>query len=229
MPIKLNPLADENEKYCAQCEGTGILLVHTAVGSEADFSSKSLIKQSRMICPDCTDGVQQLCPRCKAPKKKGEAFCPCHTLDMYDTKSTLCATLHEDERKERILFEDIKDSLGAIYIYELDEIVRVHELDSWMEMLQQADKDFDINLFTVYVTYTIAPELSAKSLLNHWLREEQANGLYHISSEAVDELEQALTNWQRDHELEITKILIDFSRQIIFGEDIEEQEQATRN
>lgn len=82
-PAELEKDLSDNERICPTCHGLGMVVDDNIFGLKGDNSELGkkyrfpYKKQALSFCPDCFNGVQEICPYCKKPYLKYRTSCDC--------------------------------------------------------------------------------------------------------------------------------------------------------
>ncbi|MBD5487316.1 MAG: hypothetical protein HDR13_00755 [Lachnospiraceae bacterium] len=204
LPDTLEKDLQDNEEICPVCHGLGVVVDNNIYGIKGDTSEvakKSMFPynhQAIKFCPNCYNGVIQLCEYCRKQLPKGRIKCDC-----WQQKE-------KDVQKRRIKYQETIDKAKEIAVESLPE-------DVWLYDKQTDDYFSDIDYFVdayrdnedfeteeqmlknlppvLWVCESVDIAMDAYSILESACEELHEDAMDHISHQDIERLQNFMDEW----------------------------------
>jgi len=141
LPDTLKKDLQDNEIICPTCHGLGMVAVHNIYGIKGDTSELAKTsrfpydKQSLSFCPDCFNGVVELCKYCNKPIVKGSIDkCDCEQYKEREKQEELKKYQELVIKAKEVQPEDVKtafyDDTNDKYYFNIGDFINDYYYDN---------------------------------------------------------------------------------------------------
>lgn len=204
LPDTLEKDLQDNEKICPVCNGLGVVVDNNIYGIKGDTSEdakKSMFPynhQAIKFCPNCYNGVIELCEYCGKPLPRNTLRCDC---EQYQAKEEEEKRIKYQEKISKAEEVDIKDIESDMWLYDEQTDDYFSDIDYFVDSYKdfdeyESDKEMMNNLPEVlWLTNPMDIFMDADDIISNACGELHEDAYNNISIEDTKELQNMLDEW----------------------------------
>lgn len=204
LPDTLEKDLQENEEICSICHGLGVVIdnnVYGIKGYTSEVAKKSMFPynhQAIKFCPNCYNGVIELCEYCGKPLPRNTSRCDC---EQYKAKIDDENRIKYREKISKAEEVDIKDIASEMWFYDEQADDYFSDIDYFVDVYKdfdeyESDEDMMNNLPEVlWLTNSVDISMDADWIIENACEELHEDASENISGEDRKELQDMLDDW----------------------------------
>lgn len=197
LPDTLEKDLCDNEKICPICGGLGVVLRNNPYGIKGDASEKAknmrlpYDKQALVFCPNCYNGVINLCEYCGQPLTRGFTMCTCEDYKEHERRrqATYWQTVVEKA-------EEVKESDVTTMLYDNEEDEYYYSVD---ECLEHYHDDGKAPPERLWVCSQANLSLDANDIVSMECEELHEDAMDSIPTSGIQKLQHMLDDWCEEY------------------------------
>ena len=204
LPDTLEKDLQNNEEICPVCNGLGVVVDNNIYGIKGDTfeaAKKSMFPynhQAIKFCPNCYNGVIQLCEYCGKPLPKGRLKCDCEQQKAIDDEERRIKYQETIAKAKEITVEDLHEDT---WLYDEQTDDYFSDIDYFVDTYKD-NEDFETeeqmldNLPPVlWLCKSVNIAIDAYSIIESACEELHEDAIDSISDKDKDELQILLDAW----------------------------------
>lgn len=204
LPESLEKDLQDNEEICLVCNGLGVVIDNNIFGIKGDTSEaakKSMFPynhQAIKFCPNCYNGVIQLCEYCGKSLPKGRLKCDCEQQKAKDKEERKIKYQETIDKAKEISLEDLPEDT---WLYDEQTDDYFSDIDYFVDTYKD-NEDFETeekmleNLPPVlWVCKSVNIEMDAGDIIENACEDLHEDAMDSISYEDKKELQKLLDEW----------------------------------
>ena len=204
IPETLEKDLQDNEEICPICHGFGVVVDNNIYGINGDTSEaakKSMFPynhQAIKFCPNCYNGVIQLCEHCGKQLPKGRLKCDCEYQKVIDNEERKLKYQEKISKAEEV---NIKNIDSDMWFYDEQTDDYFSDIDYFIDAYKdneeyESDEEMLNNLPEVlWLTDPVDISMDADSIIENACEDLHEDAYDNISGKDRAELQNILDVW----------------------------------